>query len=125
MGLIEQIRDENFHYQDLKDVDTLRERFDEIEIGDWTICFNDRKINPYNHRYTDEKMETLSRGVLYKVLDKTINKRGDMVIKIVNDLNKKLWTLTDRFAYNPELAQNNVREGNLKWLLNDEEIELK
>lgn len=117
---------ENFIFRSLKNADTLGERFDEVEIGDWTICYNDHKMNPFSRRYEiDEKVKTFSVGTLYKVLGKKINDRGDMVIKIINDLGKNCWILTDRFAYDPELAANSMREEKLKWLLDDDNVELK
>lgn len=68
MGLIEQIRSEDFKWWNLQDCDTLKERYDEIEINDWTICFNDRHFDYFRRRYDpDQKMTTLTRGVLYKV----------------------------------------------------------
>jgi len=122
MGLIQQIRDPNFNYRSLKNADTLRQRFDEVDVGDWTICYNDHKMNPFSRRYEKEKVKTFSVGTLYKVLGKKIN---DRVIKIINDLGKNCWILTDRFAYDPELAANSMREEKLKWLLDDTNVELK
>lgn len=125
MSLIEQIRDKNFKYWELKDSDTLCQRFDEVQNDDWTICFNDNKYNPFTRRYNDgEKMTTLTCGVLYKVLDKKINHRNEMVVQIKNDKSNKIWILTDRFAYNPELAQNNMRGENLSWILDGDDVEL-
>lgn len=125
MGLIEEIRSENFQWWNLKDCDTLGERFDDIEIMDWTICFNDRQYDYFRKRYkNDEKMTTLTRGILYQVLEKGV-KKGDKVVKIKNDKGKLIWILTDRFAFNPELAQNNVRTENLKRILDDEDIQLE
>jgi hypothetical protein len=125
MGLIEQIRDKNFKYWDLKDADTLAERFDEIQSEDWTICFNDNKYNIYTRLYeVGDKMSTLTCGVLYKVLEKKINHRDEMVVQIKNDKGSKIWILTDRFAYNPELAQNNMRNENLDWILDGDDVEL-
>jgi hypothetical protein len=125
MGLIEQIRAKNFKYWDLRDADTLSNRFDEVQSGDWTICFNDNKYNPFTRRYEEgEKMTTLTCGVLYKVLDKKINHRNEMVVKIINDRLKQIWILTHRFAYNPELAQNNMRGENLSWILDGDDVEL-
>jgi hypothetical protein len=128
MGLIEQIRSEGFQYWQIKSADTLAKRFDEVAVGDWTICFNDNKYNPFSRSYEKEKTATFTCGVLYQVLDKKsrVSSVGgtDLVIQIMNDKNKKIWVLTDRFAYGPELAQNNLRENNLKWILDDEDVEL-
>jgi hypothetical protein len=125
MSLIEQIRDKDFRYWKLSDSDTLAERFDDVQVNDWTICFNDHKYNPFSHRFDDsDKVKTFSLGTLYQVLDKKINNRGEMVIKIVNDLGKNVWTLTNRFAYGPELICNNMREEKLKWLLDENDVEL-
>ena len=74
MGLIEQIRAKDFKYWNLKDADTLDSRFDEVQKGDWTICFNDQKLNVFSGRYIDEKMVSLTRGVIYQILDKKINR---------------------------------------------------
>lgn len=77
-------------------------------------------MNYFSKRYEpDEKMETLTKGILYKVLEKGV-KKGDKVVKIINDKGKNIWIYTDRFAFNPELAQNNVREENLKRILDDD-----
>ena len=121
MGLIEQIRAEGFRYWQLSEADSLDERFNEIEILDWTICYNDEKYNIWSHEFVGGKMETLTRGKLYQVLDKKVNDKDDKVVKIINDKGKNTWILTDRFAFNPELAQNNLREQNLKKILDDDE----
>jgi hypothetical protein len=47
-----------------------------------------------------------------------------MVVKIINDRLKQIWILTHRFAYNPELAQNNMRGENLSWILDGDDVEL-
>ena len=124
-NLIQQIRSKDFSYRDIDDKDLLYNHFDNLQIGDFTICFNDEKLDFWSQEFTGEKMETLTKGNIYEILDKkigdNIRSSGDKLIQIINDKNKKTWILTDRFAFGPELAQNQMRYERLDWILNSDD----
>jgi len=125
--LIQQIRSKNFSHRDINEEDLLINHFDNLDKGDFTICFNDEKLDFWTQDFTGEKMATLTKGNIYKILDKKIGDNvrsgGDRLIQILNDKNKKTWILTDRFAFGPELAQNQMRYERLDWILNSDDTD--
>jgi len=125
LSLIDEIRSKDFNFRNLDDSKMLYHHYDNLDIGDFTICFNDEKLDFWSQQYNGEKMSTLTRGKIYQILDKKIGDNvrsgGDRLIQIVNDKNKKIWILIERFAYGPELAQNEMRHEKLDWVLNDED----
>jgi len=125
MTLIDEIRSKDFNFRNMDDSKMLYHYYDNLDIGDFTICFNDEKLDFWSQDYSGEKMATLTKGKIYKILDKKLNSNvrsgEDRLIQIVNDKNKKIWILIERFAYGPELAQNDMRHEKLDWVLNDDE----
>ena len=124
-SLIDEIRSKDFDCNGLDSSKLLINHFDNLNNGDFTICFNDKKLDFWSQHFSDEKMATLTRGKIYEILDTKIgdNSRsiGDKLIRIVNDNNRKIWILTGRLAFGPELAQNQMRHEKLDWVLNEDD----
>jgi hypothetical protein len=123
--IINEIRSKDFKWNQLDESKKLYKHFDSLQNGDFTICFNDCKLDFWSQSFVTEKLSTLTKGNIYKILDKKIKDNvrssGDMLIQIINDKNKKIWILTDRFAFSPELAQNSMRYDRLTWILNSDD----
>jgi hypothetical protein len=123
--IISEIRSKDFKWNQLDESKKLYKHFDSLQNGDFTICFNDCKLDFWSQSFVTEKLSTLTKGNIYKIIDKKIKDNvrssGDMLIQIINDKNKKIWILTDRFAFSPELAQNSMRYDRLTWILNSDD----
>jgi len=124
--IISEIRSKKFKWQKLDESKKLYKHFDNLQNGDFTICFNDCKLDFWSQQFDEnEKLSTLTKGNIYKILDKKVSDNvrssGNLLIQIINDKNKKTWILTDRFAFSPELAQNAMRHDRLEWILNSDD----
>jgi hypothetical protein len=112
-NIIDEIRRPGFKYHEVDWKDTVDYHWDNISEGDYTICFNDKKLDFWSQDFSDEKMATLTQGKIYQILGKKLkdNVRSgeDKCIQIINDKGKKIWILTGRFAFGPELAHNAIR----------------
>ena len=126
-NIIDQIRRPDFDFRKIKHEDTMAYHFNSVNPGDFSICFNDKVLEFWSQDFCTEKMATLTQGKIYKILDKKIKPNvrtdGDTCIQILNDKNKKVWILTDRFAWHPELAQNSIRYERLTEILNGDIID--